>query len=345
MCLVASLARADHPTLSLEDGSPGPITTLSAVPLPQGTLSTAVVNQFVYNDRFSDAELLGYSLWDDGVHSTDRVISASLNTAYGLTGNFTLGFSLPYLWRSNLREVTGGGNDPHSRKIAKHGGEDHGDENAPPAVETVGDPHGLGDATLYGQYRILHDETADRHVAVVTGLKIPTGRTDVRTATGGLLSAHHQPGSGSWDPLLGASFTQGLGRWSFDASALYSLATDGTGDSNLGDVFNYNAAVSYRMLGAQEEVDHHHDEHAHEHPTTWDLILEANGDWRDEVVENGAVDGNTGGNLVFLSGGTRLTWGHGWASTLSVGTPVIEDLNGIQSEPTIRILFGVSKAF
>jgi hypothetical protein len=341
---------ADHPTLSLEDGSPGPITTISAVPLPQGTLSTAYVNQFIFFDALSDAELLRDSGGDDVVHSTDRVISSSLNSAYGVTDDFTLGFSLPYIWRTNIRESSGhhhggkekGGN--HGEPTAKHGGDEHDDEDAAPVVESV-DSDGLGDATLYAQYRFLHDEENDRQVSLITGLKMPTGRTDVLTNAGELLDAHHQPGSGSWDPLLGLAFTQGLGRWSFDANLLYAFANEGSQDSNLGDVFNYNASVSYRAIGALSEKVAHQEGEAHEHPTTLDLILEANGDWRDQVVEGTDADGNTGGNVVFLSGGTRLAWGHSWAATLSVGTPVLEDLNGIQSEPVMRLLFGVSKAF
>ena len=351
-------AFADHPTLSLEDGSPGPITTISASTLPEGTLSAAYVNQFIFFDALSDAEILRYSGGEDVVHSTDRVISSSLNTAYGFSDDFTLGFSLPYLWRTNIREASGhhhGGaaeTDHHEEPTAKHGGEEHGDEDAeevtaekPTSLESVGDSHGLGDATLYGQYRFLHDEANNRHVSLITGLKMPTGDTDVLTNSGLLLEAHHQPGSGSWDPLVGLAFTQGLGPWSFDANVLYTFANEGSQDSNLGDIFNYNAAVSYRVLGSRADGDHHHSEAAHEHPTTVDLILEANGDWRDEVVEGGDVDGNTGGNVVFLSGGTRLAWGHSWAATLSVGAPVLEDLNGIQSEPVMRLLFGVSKAF
>jgi len=351
-------AFADHPTLSLEDGSPGPITTISATTLPEGTLSAAYVNQFIFFDALSDAEILRYSGGEDVVHSTDRVISSSLNTAYGVSDDFTLGFSLPYIWRTNIREAAGhqhGGADEadhHEEPTAKHGGEEHGDEHAdegasekPTSVESVGDSHGLGDATLYGQYRFLHDEVNDRQVSLITGIKMPTGDTDVLTNSGELLEAHHQPGSGSWDPLVGLAFTQGLGQWSFDANVLYTFANEGSQDSNLGDIFNYNAAVSYRVLGAHADGDHHHSETAHEHPTTLDLILEANGDWRDEVVEGGDADGNTGGNVVFLSGGTRLAWGHSWAATLSVGAPVLEDLNGIQSEPVMRLLFGVSKAF
>lgn len=343
---------ADHPTLSLEDGSPGPITTISAAPLPAGTLSAAHVNQFVFFNALSDAELLAHAGDAELVHSTDRVISSSLNTAYGVTDDFTLGFSLPYIWRTNIREASGhhgGGGEDHDEPHAKHGGEDHGDEDedAAPMVETIPSSQGIGDATLYGQYRFFNDESAHRQASFITGLKMPTGRTDVRTPDGLMLESHHQPGSGSWDPLVGLALTQGHGRWSFDANVLYTFATEGTGGSNLGDVFNYNAAVSYRLLGAHEEDHEHHDhEHAgHEHPTTLDLIIEANGDWRDKVVEGGDIDHNTGGNLIFLSGGTRLAWGHGWAATVSVGSPVVENLNGLQSEPSMRLLFGVSKAF
>ena len=346
---------ADHPTLSLEDGSPGPITTISAVTLSEGALSVAQVNQFIFFDGLSDAELLAYSERVDHVHSTDRVISSSLNAAYGMSDDFTLGFSLPFLWRTNLREAveqrTGVKGvqttlepTPKHGDIS-HGGDGHGDAPTRPVVENVGDSDGLGDATLYAQYRFLHDEAADRHLSVITGMKMPTGDTDIRANEGYLLAAHHQAGSGSWDPMFGLAFTEGMGRWSFDASALYLFANDGVRNSNLGDVFNYNAAVSYRLLGAHEEGVAHQDGVAHEHPTTLDLILEANGDFREEVVENNLIDPNTGGNLVFLSGGTRLAWGRSWAATLSVGAPVLEDLNGIQSEPVMRLLFGVSKAF
>lgn len=353
--LTVTAVLADHPTLSLEDGSPGPITTISAVTLSEGTLSVAQVNQFIFFDGLSDAELLAYSDRVDHVHSTDRVISSSLNAAYGMSDDLTLGFSLPFLWRTNLREVveqrTGAkGAATGPEPTPKHGGishdDDHGGNGATqPIVENVGDSDGLGDATMYVQYRFLHDEAADRHLSAITGMKMPTGDTDIRADEGYLLAAHHQAGSGSWDPMLGLAYTQGLGRWSFDASALYLFANDGVRNSNLGDVFNYNAAVSYRLLGAHEDDVAHHDGVAHEHPTTLDLILEANGDFRDEVVENDLVDTNTGGNLIFLSGGTRLAWGHSWAATLSVGAPVLEDLNGIQSEPVMRLLFGVSKAF
>ena len=150
--------------------------------------------------------------------------------------------------------------------------------------------------------------------------------------------------------MLGLAYTQRIGRWSLDANALYTLATDGSQDTNLGDILNYNLALSYRMIGGQ--CRHGSDAcqcatsaEPHHHGATWDLILEANGDWRDKVDIDGSDDQNTGGNLVYLSAGSRITFGKNWAATASVGIPAIEDLNGIQSEPESRILIGISKAF
>jgi hypothetical protein len=347
-------ARADHPTLTLEDGSPGPLTTISGTTMPKGTFTSAFVNQIVLLNGLSDAQLLGYSGDENFVHSTDRVVNSALNAAYGVTDDLTFGFSLPYVWRTNLREVIDQpvavkGVQTRVRPTPRHGGVSHGggDDDGPtrPVVTNVGDSHGLGDLTTFAQYRFLHDEPAERHLSAIVGLRMPTGVTDALMNDGQVFSPHHQPGSGAWDPMFGLAFTQGAGRWSFDANVLYLFAQEGTDDSNLGDIFNYNAAISYRLLGAcSEDVPHEHGV-THEHPTTLDLILEANGDNRGRVFEQGRVDSYTGGNLVFLSGGARLAWGHSWAATASLGAPILDDLNGIQSEPVMRILFGISKAF
>jgi hypothetical protein len=355
--LALGVAHADHPTLTLEDGSPGPLTTISGTTMPKGTFTSAFVNQIILFNGMSDAQLLGYSGREDIVHSTDRLVNSALNAAYGVSDDLTVGFSLPYVWRTNLREVIDEpvgvkGVQTRVRPTPRHGGVSHGGHGGGddgvrtrPVVTNVGDSHGLGDLTTFAQYRFLHDEAAERHLSAIAGLRMPTGETGVLMNDGQVFSPHHQPGSGAWDPMFGLAFTQGAGRWSFDANVLFLFAQEGARDSNLGDVFNYNAAVSYRLLGACSEDEPHEPGVTHEHPTTLDLIFEANGDARGRVYEEGFIDANTGGNLVFLSGGARLSWGHSWAATASLGAPILEDLNGIQSEPVMRILFGISKAF
>jgi hypothetical protein len=144
-----------------------------------------------------------------------------------------------------------------------------------------------------------------------------------------------------------------------ESHAVFLLRKQGV---SRGDIVNYNAAVSYRLLGSVGEDACDHEGHTHSHvkspkgavaphdhrdqaATTWDLILEANGDWRDRVSIGGIEEENTGGNVIFLSAGSRLTLPNGWTTSVSVGVPAVSDLNGIQSEPALRMLFGISKGF
>jgi hypothetical protein len=354
-------ALADHPTISLEQGGTGgPITTISGYTAPKGAFGVSTQSQIIYYDQISDEDLKNFSfLGAEGVHSTQSLITAGTNFAYGVTDRFTLGMSLPYVWRNNLREAhhghveeAGAEAEHHEEEEAEHGAEEG-------TVDVLGDVSGLGDIPVYGKFQVLRDEQSHRFAAVIAGLKTPTGRTDSKTNAGELFEAHHQAGSGSWDPMAGFAFTQGLGAWSVDTNVLYTFVNDGSQDTNLGDIFNYNLALSYRLGGGD---GHHHENcpggtqcpacdggkavvHDHHDAPAWDFVLEANGDWREEVNIAGAVDGNTGGHILYLSAGTRVLFPEGWAGTLSVGLPAIENLNGIQSDPDVRILTGFSKSF
>ncbi len=340
---MGAIAVADHPIFSLEEGSGGPVTTISAIPLPAGAVSTGLQGQAIWNDEISDTALAHFSEEGRDIHSTKSLYTLALNGAFGVTDNLTIGLSLPYVWRNNLREA---GHHEEEKDDHHKGLDPHEEEEG--TVESLGDSEGLGDMIIYGQYRFFHDSANDRHAAIIAGVKTPTGRTDVKSTGGEMFEAEHQPGSGSWDPLVGVAVTQHWGRWSLDANVLYTFATEGSQDTNLGDILNYNVSLSYQVLGASNrEKDHDHasDLLNHSHGPSLDFIVELNGDWREKVEIGGESDGNTGGNIVYLSAGGRVGWGDGWSASLSAGIPIIENLNGIQSEPQVRGLAAVSKAF
>jgi len=54
--------------------------------------------------------------------------------------------------------------------------------------------------------------------------------------------------------------------------------------------------------------------------------------------------GNTGGTVIYLSPGVRVSVDK-WSSYVSLGIPVVNESNGIQPEPSWRIITGVSLAF
>jgi hypothetical protein len=188
-------------------------------------------------------------------------------------------------------------------------------------------------------------------------LKTPTGKTGERDDQGELFEAEFQPGSGSWDPMLGLALTRAQGRWSVDGNALYTIATEGTQHTDLGDRFHYNGAVTYRLKGgdaaaAHDARPHSHNgqSHHHDHAPTEPLgprdraVLDLNGEWQAKQDIAGETDPNSGGNVVFISPGVRVA-SNSWSGFVTVGLPIVNDLNGLQSEPTYRLFGGVWSDF
>lgn len=317
---------ADHPSLSVLGGPAGAVTTVSALPLPWGTWSVGLRLEHVELEGFSDQRLLALAEQEEDVHSVDYLTSLSLGAAYGVTPDLTVGVSVPYVKRHNIREAH------------------HGHDGEPPEVESLGDAEGLGDASLYGLYRWGGAEGSSHHAAVLLGVKTPTGKTDARGDTGERFELELQPGSGSWDPFAGLAFTWLRGRASYDVSTVYRLSTEGKQDTTLGDVVAFDAALAFRLL---PRAGHEHDHGAaepHGHAAL-DLLLEINGEWRGEDETAGVDNPNSGGRVIFLSPGVRYAFAGGWIASLSVGVPVVTDLNGFQSEPEYRVIGGVSAGF
>ena len=104
--------------------------------------------------------------------------------------------------------------------------------------------------TVLGQYRFLNNAATGTQAAILFGLKVPSGRTGLVDLFGELFEAEFQPGSGSWDGLFGAAFSQQLNpAWSLHANVLGIVNGTGTQDTYLGNRFLYNAALAYRVFG------------------------------------------------------------------------------------------------
>ena len=231
-------------------------------------------------------------------------------------------------------------------------------------MDERGDSSGIGDLTLLGQYRFFNNRATKLEAAALFGVKAPTGKTDETDAFGGRFETEFQPGTGSWDGLLGLAVTKRSGPWSFDANVLYILATKGAQGTDLGDRFQYNIAASYRVIGASQgpsylgalgEPMYHGGPKAkaHKHAHTeapaprgpaLDLVLELNGEWHAKEVTDGVKEPNSGGNVVYLSPGLRWSQDK-WSSHVSVGVPVVNEVNGVQAKSDWRLLTGVSVSF
>jgi len=346
--LLAPPAFAHHPTAVAGTGGAGPINTLPATTLDQGQSAFGAAYEFIHFGGLSDAALIaGAQLSGSHDHSIKTIESVALSYAYGVTNDLTLSLRLPWIRRTGIREA------------------EIEDPAEPPEIFNRGDASGIGDLTLLGQYRFYNDRGKRTEAALLLGVKAPTGVTDRLNNQGEPFDAEFQPGSGSWDGLFGLAYTQRFGSWSFDASALYMLVTTGVQDTDLGDRVLYNAAISYRLtpaaalalpmkLGALPDPMWHGGPGAHQHGPSHleapaagpalDLVLELNGEWHAKEVQSGVKDPNSGGNTLYLAPGLRFSKDN-WSSFVSIGFPIINDLNGIQSEPEVRVVTGVSVSF
>jgi hypothetical protein len=345
---LAAPAMGHHPGGGGNTGGAGPIFTIPASTLDQGQTAVGVMFEYVRLRTLSDGTLIGAALsGNEGVHDLKTIESASAIMAYGLTKDFTVSMRVPWVGRTGIRE--GEATDPLN-----------------PDVVNRGSAAGFGDVTFFGQYRFFNDKVSRTEAAVLLGVKAPTGATNRVDKQGELFDAEFQPGSGAWNGLFGLALTKRVGSWSFDSNVLYILSSTGTQDTDLGDRFLYNAAVSYRLTGTSaaekshmhlggplpepmyhggpKASGHHHEEPAAPTGPVVDLVLELNGEWHDKQVTSGVKDANSGGTVVYLSPGVRVSIDK-WSGYLSLGIPVVNEPNGIQPEPSWRVITGVSLAF
>src|SRR4051812_41251167 len=362
-------AMAHHPGGTSNASEAGPIYTIPATTLEQGRVAAFVVYEFIRLNNLDNFTLATAAGQHQHVHSIGTISSAAIGAAFGITDDLMVSVRLPYVERTNIREGT------HSHL---HGGE------VINSVTDRGGTDGVGDLTVLGQWRFINNQVTGTQAAVLFGLKAPTGRTRVYDRQGERFETEFQPGSGSYDPLAGLALSQPLGRWSFDTNVLYVFANRGAQRTNLGDRFQYNAALSYRLFGSTVEetpggeagpsvaymhAGHDHPPaarhehapdrvhshqpgvpHSHEREVprvpqlAIDAVLEFNGEWHDKQVIQHEKDRNSGGNVAYLSPGIRISYGS-LSGFVSVGVPVVNHMNGLQSKPRERVVTGLAFAF
>lgn len=313
LLVLSSNVSAHHASVGSGIGQAGPVNTVSASTLKKGEFNFQLLTEYQEFDTFSDHELLEFAeRGKEGIHNAEYLFSPSAGIAYGVNDDFTVHLRIPYVSRNNISEV-------------HHHDDGHAEEGEEHEIEHLGDAKGFGDISVFGHYRFLNQPTLSS--SLLAGLKMPTGKKSDRTDTGELFDAEFQPGSGSWDPMIGIAVTKPLGSFSLDSNILYTFVTEGVQDTDLGDIFNYNISVAYRALSG---------------PFFLDLILEANGIWRQKEEVDGEKSENSGGNIVLISPGIKAAVNKRTVIYFSIGLPVVQDLNGEQNEIDYRTVLGIS---
>lgn len=326
-----ALALADHPSVSIQGALASPVVTLSQTVLEPAKNAASAEYQYLSFDSLGKSQLAAASEHGQDVHSTDNLSRLALNFAHGLSEHFTLGVSLPYVRREGMYSAIHHHEDEAPEDV--HHGEEESHHEDTPGFVSLGNAEGLGDANLYGLYDL--GTIGNGTMALLFGVKMPTGASNEKAPTGEALEIELQPGSGSWDPFVGVAWGKPLGEWTLNSNIAYKYATEGDDDTRLGDVFNYNLALSRPLF------QHDHRAHRHSDDFNVSLVLEANGEWTGKTEIDNHKSEHSGGNLVYFSPGLTLTL-HQWVLSASVGVPHA-DLNGLQGEPDLRFLLRLGR--
>lgn len=223
--------------------------------------------------------------------------------AYGLTDDVQLGLQLGHYSGSDFIDAEEDG----------LGG----------AESAQADPRGLTDTWVTVKWRTLRG--ASGHLALLGGIKLPTGDDDERLSNGEKLEPSSQPGSGSVDYQAGLAFSRFLSaRVTLDASGVYTVRTAHQG-FEVGDRADLGLALAYRL---SEDV---------QAPNNWSVFGELNGVWLDEDVARGVSNENSGGEVVYLALGLRNRVNSHLAFSLAPALPILQDVNGAQVETDWRV--------
>jgi hypothetical protein len=325
---VAAPALADHTGPTGVGNSGGGIDVQGPETLEAGHL--AIGQQTTVNlpqDR-SDAELEALAAQHIHAHNSDYTLNTAVGVAYGVTDRLTISAQLPYIRRDDLRE----GEHSHSGGVATN------------EVVPLGSVTGFGDLSLLAKYSL-----AGGALALVGGIKVPTGGTHSHARSGERLETEHQPGTGSWDPIAGAALGVPLGWAKLDASALYQFAGKGAQATRLGDRLQAGLALSHRF-GPGE---HHHDEeegadqpeHHEHHHASWDVFTSATVEWEGRQAVAGAVEEESGGTTAWLTPGVRYDAASEFSLAAAVGVPLWQDIRPSHPGNRLRLIVSLGKAF
>lgn len=322
LCSNSALAHHTGPTGI--GGNGGGLAVQGPETLEAGKGAAGAQITYFRTDQRPATELEDLATQDIHAHDTDYMATGVLGGAYGVSDRLTITAEISYVRRAGLRE---------------------GEAMPVPNVNELGDVSGFGDTSLLAKYRIAgSDETG---LALIGGIKLPTGSTHRSSMSGELLETEHQPGSGSWDYYLGGAAGMELGWLSIDVSALYQFSTSGAQDTRLGDRLQAGLALSHRFGPAEH---HHHDadrtdEHEEHSHGSWDAFTEATVEWEGRQKVAGLVEDATGGTAVWITTGARLNAASGYSVTVAAGVPVWQDIRPSHADNSYRLTLSLAKAF
>lgn len=190
------------------------------------------------------------------------------------------------------------------------------------AVERVNLAHettiGIGDAEVRAKFIAYKDRPFGAHHVLGTtlGLKLPTA-PEAESADGDPLPLELQPGTGSFDPIVGLSYATFQGDWSGYGSAHAYFATPGRNGDRASSSLRLSASLGRAIVPA--------------------FALRLGVDTRIDAraTEGGRPEEDSGGFIGFLSPEALVSPGGDVTFVAAVRIPVLNALEGEHDESVI----------
>lgn len=191
-----------------------------------------------------------------------------------------------------------------------------------PAGRVIRQASGVGDLTLLARYTALQRDLPGRtlRIAPFLGIEAPTGKDDASDALG-LLPRPLQPGSGSWDPLVGVVITRQTLAWQVDGAVSYKANTEAD-NFEFGDEARLDLSYQQRLwpgeLGGGV-------------PAFLYAVIDSNLIWRDRDRVGGLELSDSGGTTWYLAPGIQHVRKR-LVLEAAIQLPLTQSLNGAALE-------------
>ncbi len=194
----------------------------------------------------------------------------------------------------------------------------------------------IGDLTMLSNFSLYNDDDSRSFLNFNAGIKLPTGVTDIKNDEGEEAEVTLQPGSGSVDYLIGATYFRNLASVPVLSGTKYSelplvlnvsykINSKGTDDYKFGNALSIHLSTAYRFI---ERLS---------------LLLQVNARFQNkaDVGTTGEPKENTGNQLLFLSPGLKIHILDNLSLSSFIQIPLFQHYNGIQQAATFNLQFSV----
>ena len=236
----------------------------------------------------------------------NRSFLSTFSLGYGVIENFQLGLTYGYFASEGNREFEGGD-------------------------KVTFDPDGFTDLWLTAKYRFYQGPAGQ--FALLGGIKAPTGDSTLENSEGKSVEPSATAGTGAWDGQVGLAYTLPLSAaLTLDASAIYTLRGEAH-DYRLGNRLDLGSSLAWRLFGDAATF-----------PQT-SLVMEATLRHVAKSEEGGQDEDGTGGTVLFLSPGVKVSFTQQLGANLGIQIPVVQNLGGDSLETDFRLMTGVTYSF